>query len=402
MLGCLPDAGPGREVSLRVLMILLNQVGKGTYWRALYFGRILVKRGHQVTLMALSPRSRLRLREQDVDGVHQVETPDLLPGMLRSGWDAWDAFRRVLWLRGRSFDLVHAFESRPVVLWPALVAQRRGARLIMDWCDWFGRGGSVEERPNRIVRAVLRPVETFFEEHFRTRADGTLTINAFLRDRAMALGVRPESIEVIRNGSDTGIRPVDRLTARRAVGLPLDEPLIGYVGNIYTRDAELMARAFNRVQRAVPRARLVLVGYFNRNIEPLLTHPAAVIRTGSITLEQVHQYLAACDLCWLPMCDSGANRGRWPGKLNDYMAVGRPVVVTGVGELADLIPRHRLGVATRDDADDFAAQTVDLLADADRRQAIGESARRAAEEVFSWERKADALEAFYRQILNAH
>jgi glycosyltransferase involved in cell wall biosynthesis len=383
-------------------MILLNQVGKGTYWRALYFGRILVKRGHQVTLMAMSPDSRLWLRERDVDGVHQVETPDLLPGMLRSGWDVWDAFRRVLWLRGRSFDLVHAFESRPVVLWPALAAQRRGAKLIMDWCDWFGRGGSVEERPNRVLRAVLRPVETFFEEHFRTRADGTLVINAFLRDRAIALGVRPESIEVIRNGSDTGIQPVDRLTARRAVGLPPDEPLIGYVGNIYTRDAELMARAFNRVQRAVPRARLVLVGYFNRNIEPLLTHPAAVIRTGKITLEQVHQYLAACDLCWLHLCDSGANRGRWPGKLNDYMAVGRPVVATGVGELADLLPRHQLGVATRDDADDFAAQTVDLLADAGRRQAIGEAARRAAEEVFSWERKTDALEAFYCQVLNAH
>lgn len=386
---------------MRVLMLLLNQVGKGTYWRAHYFSRILVKRGHQVTLMAMSPHSRLRLRERDADGVHLVETPDLLPGTLRSGWDIWDAFRRVLWLKGHSFDLVHAFESRPVVLWPALVTQQRGAKLVMDWCDWLGRGGSVEERPNRIVRTVLRPVETFFEEHFRTRADGTLVINMFLRDRAVALGVRPESVEVIRNGSDTRIQPLDRLTARRAVGLPPDEPLVGYVGNIYTRDAELMALAFNRVQRAIPRARLVLVGYFNRSIEPLLDDPMAVIRTGGISLNQVHQYLAACDLCWLPLCASNANRGRWPGKLNDYMAVGRPVVSTGTGELADLIPRYQLGVVARDDADDFGAQTVALLADADRCERIGKTARQAAEEVFSWEQRVDELQVFYQRVLNS-
>jgi len=382
-------------------MILLNQVGKGTYGRAIYFSRTLVKRGYEVALMAISPQSRLHLREHDVDGVRLIETPDLLPGSLRSGWDMWDAFCRVQWLKGRSFDIVHAIETRPVVLLPALSAQRRGAKLVMDWCDWFGRGGSVEERPNRLMRAVLRPVETFFEEHFRTRADGTLVINPFLRDRAISLGVKPESIAVIRNGSDTDIVPLDRLIARRMVGLPAHDLLIGYVGNIYTRDAELMASAFNRVLRAAPNARLVLIGYFNRNIEPLLKDPSAIIRTGWVTSEQVFQYLGACDLCWLPLRDSGANRGRWPGKLNDYMAVGRPVVATGVGELADLVPRYQLGVATRDDAHDFAAHTLDLLADADQRQAIGETARRAAEEVFSWERMVDALEAFYRQVLNS-
>ena len=87
--------------------------------------------------------------------------------------------------------------------------------------------------------------------------------------------------------------------------------------------------------------------------------------------------------------------------LNDYMAVGRPVVTTGVGELADLVPRYQLGVATRDDADDFAAYTLNLLADVDRCEAIGKTARRAAEEVFSWGRMVDALEAFYQQVLNS-
>jgi len=383
-------------------MIVFNQVGKGTYWRAFHLGRCLAHRGHSVTLMAMSPTARLRLHEREVDGIHLVETPDLLSGPLRSGWDLWDAFRRIAWLNGRTFDIVHAFEARPVVLMPALAAQRRGAKLVMDWCDWFGRGGSVEERPSRIARFILRFVETYFEERFRVRAEGTTVINSVLRERAIGLGVRPESILLIRNGSNTSVVPLERLTARRILGLPLHTPLIGFVGGIYQRDAELMASALNRVQQTAPDVRLLLVGYFNRRIEAWLDDPSAVMRTGVISSEQLYQYLASCEVCWLPLCNSGANRGRWPLKLNDYMTVGRPVVATEVGDLGEVIREHHLGVVTPDNADSFAEQTLTLLNDGERRESVGRAARRAAEDVFNWERLAGDLEVFYRRVVAFH
>jgi glycosyltransferase involved in cell wall biosynthesis len=384
---------------LRVVMLVLNQVGKGTYWRVNYLSRHLARRGHAVTAIFMSRAEHLHLSVSEVDGVQVVESPDLFSGALRSGWDPWDTARRMAWLRGRSFDIVHAVECRPVVVFPALQAQRRGARLVMDWSDWFGRGGSVEERPSRVMRTVLRPVETFFEEHFRTRADGTVTINAFLRDRAISLGVPLASTAVIRNGCDTAICPPDRLLSRRALGLPEDAPLIGYVGNIYTGDARFMAEAFNCVHRVLPSARLVLVGYFNRHIEPWLEDPAAVIRSGPLAIEQVYAYLGACDLCWLPLRNSGANRGRWPGKLNDYMSLARPVVSTAVGDLGDLVTRYRLGLVAPDEPEPFAAQTVRLLADRELAVELGRAARAAAEAVFSWEQRAADLEAFYGQVL---
>jgi glycosyltransferase involved in cell wall biosynthesis len=379
-------------------MIVLNQVGKGTWLRVACFSRGLVRRGHQVALMAMSPKSRWRLCERDLDGVQLVETPDLLTGSLRSGWDPYDTIRRILWLRGHAFDIVHAVESRPVVLFPALIAQKRGAKLVMDWCDWFGRGGSVEERPP-LMRLVLSPVETYFEERFRTRADATVTINKFLCDRAVQLGVAPDSIAVIRNGCETDVPTWARSTARQAVGLPDKAPLIGYVGAIYQRDAELMASAFNRVQEALPDARLVLVGYFNRQIEPLLDHPESVVRTRWVDREEMFQYLAGCDLCWLPMCDSGANRGRWPGKLNAYMTAARPTVATAVGDQAELIPQHRLGLVTSDDPGDLAAGVIEMLANRGRCDEIGRSARQVAEDVLSWEKMTDHLEVFYRQVI---
>jgi len=294
---------------------------------------------------------------------------------------------------------VHAFESRPAAIYPALAWQRRGATLVMDWCDWFGRGGSVEERPNPMVRALLRPAETYFEEHFRTRAAGTTVINSALGHKALALGVDPASILHLPNGSEVDVfRPQDRDEARRRLGWPLDGPVVGYIGAIFQRDARLMAQALDRLRQREPRARLLLAGYCNIAVERLVGAPEAVIRTGPLSFVEINRYLAACDVCWLPLADSGANRGRFPLKLNDYLAIGRPVVATAVGDVPDLITRGEFGLVSRPDPIDLADKVSELLRDPDRAAALGRNGRALAEREFRWEQIADRLVEFYQRI----
>jgi glycosyltransferase involved in cell wall biosynthesis len=385
-------------------MLLFNTVGKGTYWRALYLARALAKRGHTLTVLATSRHRRLRFDVQpDVEpGVTLVEAPDLLWGPLRSGWDPWNALSRIGWARGQQFDLVHAFECRPVVIFPALYWQRRrNARLVIDWCDWFGRGGSVEERPSWLMRTVLRPVETFFEEHFRTWADGSTVINSLLRRRVIELGAAPDTVLDMPNGSNVEeLRPMPRTEARRALGWPEDAFIIGYIGAIFQRDAVLMAQAFDRIHQAEPRAQLLLAGYCNVDVQDMVAAPQAVRRTGRIRYDEINQYLGACDVCWLPMRDSEANRGRYPLKINDYMAVGRPVVVTEVGDVADLVRRGEFGLLAADQPDDLANQVLTLLRDPARRETMGQRARRLAEDEFTWDRIGGRVEEFYHQILH--
>lgn len=383
-------------------MIVFNQTGRGTYWRALNFARVLARQGHAVTLLATSPGSRLRLVERPLEGLRLVEAPDLLGGALRSGWDPWNSLRRIGWLDGQAFDIVHGFECRPVVIYPALAAARREAALVLDWCDWFGRGGSVEERPNPLVRAALRPVETYFEEHFRTQAAGTTVINSTLKEKALRLGVPPASIRLIRNGSDLSVAPIAQAEARLRLGLAAETPLVGFVGGAYTQDARLMAAAFNRLHASLPAARLLLVGYFNRPIEQWIDRPEAVLRSGPLrSSAEVFAHLAACDLFWLPLCDSGANRGRWPYKLNDYLAAGRPVVASAVGDLAEIVPQYGFGVTAGPDPGEFAGLSRALLDDPARRQALGQAARQTAEQVFNWDRLTGDLLDLYRQALAA-
>jgi glycosyltransferase involved in cell wall biosynthesis len=246
------------------------------------------------------------------------------------------------------------------------------------------------------MRNLVRPFETYYENHFRTKADGTTVINSFLRQQAIGLGVKPETIRLIRNGSNSSVQPVDRLVARRSLGLSETDPLIGFVGANFNRDAQFMATAFNRLLEEIPGAKLLLIGYFNRPIEKWVKNPEAVLRSGPIKSDKIYTYLSACDVCWLPFQDSGANRGRWPLKLNDYMTVARPVVATAVGDLADFIPEYGLGIVTPVDTVQFAHETRLLLQDEARAHTIGQNARKIACELFSWEKMTDELEAFYK------
>ena len=386
---------------LRIAMLVFNVAGKGTYWRALGLGQALVARGHSVTLLAISPAARRGFHVRAEKGVTVVETPDLLPGSLRSGWDLWDVVNRITWLRSRTFDLVHAFEGRPVALFPALYMQKaRGLPLVMDWCDWFGRGGSVEERPNPIVRTALRPIETFFEESFRKMADGSTVINTVLRQKATELGVQPSRILLLPNGANvTEIDPGDRIDARRRLGLPLDAPLIAYTGAIFERDALLMAKAFDQIHGKRPDSRLLLVGYCNVALEGLVRAPEAVIRTGPVSYQGLVDNLIAADLGWLPLRNSGANRGRSPLKLSDFMAAGRPIVATDVGDLGALLRREPIGRLAPDEPGALAEAVLSLLADEQERDQLGRNARQVAENKLAWSLMAERLEQFYLQIV---
>ena len=289
---------------MNILHIVQNVVGVGTYWRSLAFARHLAGRGHSITVMAASRHNRLRLTHKldAVPGVTLIETPDWLPGRLRSGWDAWNTLRRLAWLSQRNFDVVHAFEARPTVLFPSLYAKYiKHMPLVMDWCDWYGRGGVIEELTNPAIRAVLGPVDTFFELRFRTQAVATTVICTTLRDMAINLGVPANQITLLPNPMDgERIHPVPRNEARARLELPLDWPIVGYTGTLFQRDAEFMASAFDRVCETHAQARLLVFGYCPIPIKPLVRYPERVIQTGFIQQAHMNDYFGACDVCWQP------------------------------------------------------------------------------------------------------
>jgi len=337
------------------------------------------------------------------EGVEVFEHPAMLPGRARSGWDPFDVLRRGISVIRGEFgkpDIVHAFDSRPTVILPAmLLARSIQTPLVVDWADWWGRGGTIESRETgRLTRFAVRGLETWFEEAFRNRATRTTVISTALAERARVLGVPQSTITVIPQGCNTSqIVPTDVREARHRCGLPDDGPVVGYVGTLLKDDAPLLFRSFQSLRSIDPRIRLLLIG----DTHFLVPQMPGLVRTGYVPRDRLSDYLGACDLFLLPLSDTIANRGRWPSKINDYMASGRPTVATPVGDLPRLFARSDIGQLGHIDNGSFLSACVDLLADPEVRAKKGRNARSVAENELSWARICDILLGVYNEALNA-
>ena len=156
--------------------------------------------------MLISEKKRIGFTEYEWDGIHVIETPDLLWGRLRSGWDIWNLLNRCLYLRKvtEHFDLIHCFETRPATIYPALYfSKKKHIPIITDWNDWWGRHGLIDVNRPYWYRLLGGWFETYFEEAFRAKAAGLTVIAKGLEQRAIELGVDPENICYISGGAST-------------------------------------------------------------------------------------------------------------------------------------------------------------------------------------------------------
>ncbi len=377
----------------------------GTYFRAFNFARHLVLRGHEVTVVTISSGARFKFREYVQDGVAVVESPDLLWGRGRSGWDPWDTLMRIEFLRKRHFDLIHGFDSRPVVILPALQLRRkRAVPLVLDWADWWGHGGTQAERPGR-AKFLYSKIETFFEDRFRVRADRTTVASRLLFDRAASLGVKPGTIQLLPGGADPArisFHPDPDIRPR--FGLGKDDFVVGYMGAASLGDAHLLFNAVRRLRVELPNARLLAIGPtiagsrlpFGAQVPTDLRKAVAI--TPFLAVSELPAVLSACDVLVLPLRATLANRARWPSRIGDYLAVGLPIVATRVSDAQDLFASD-IGILTSDSPADLASGLLSVARNPERAKIFGQNARRLAQGEMSWETLTARLDHVYRSAI---
>jgi len=380
---------------VQLLFLNHNYRYSGTYYRAMPIAEQLAARGHQVTLLTVSRQHKWRATWSEVNGVRLCEAPGLAMGGTGEGYGALDIAYRSLHAAGQRYDLIHMFDHKPNAAFPGLAGRARGDRLVADWADWWGGPGGVNDVAQRRVAAIAR-FETWWEVRSKLFADGVVTISQVLEQRALAIGCRRERVLYLPTGAPTErIVPLPVEDARRRLDLPLDRPIVGFIG-MGQGDLDIVMRALRRL----PGVWLMVIGQHNPQVRELAATHGIADRfwpTGFIPDDQVGLYLACADVMCLPMEDRAANRGRLPNKMLDYLAAGRPTVASPVGDIKMILEAHRVGVLAA--ADTFADALQALLADVSLRRELGQAARQVAETVFAWPSLIDRLEAFYKRLL---
>lgn len=385
----------------RALVLNHNLRERGTYFRAWKTACFLRRQGWSVTFATSTPalyRPRTGLRS----GIRVWETPSWSPLYgPDSGWSPVGLSWRTAALGPARFDLVYTFSHKPVDYVAARLARCRGAFWVADWCDLWGADGlRALQKSQRGLPGGLRhrmedradALDWWLERSAARDADLLTVISSDLSDRARALGRPEDSVMLFRSGADTeGIRPLEQESARRALGLPLGRPILGYVASWHP-DGELLATALAQACQRVPDLLLLTVG------PPLRDEMAwerlglarNVREVGRVPFARLSRYFAATDGLLLPLADNAFNRSRWPNKIGDYLAAGKPVLACDVGDIGPFVRQSGCGIACEPDADAFACGMVEMACSTHRRD-WGRNALAAARRDLDWDGILTAL-----------
>ncbi len=385
---------------MEIVYLNHNVIWHSAFHRCFHLAKFLVKRGHRVTIITNSPKNRFFWKISDIEGVQVVESPDLFMGPLRTGWDPINVFRRSVWCMSKwnkkNDVLVHAFDSRPTVIHPALaLKQALHCPLVIDWGDWWGHGGAARLRKPFWINFIFEPVETYYEESFKFEADWLTCVSEPLRDRAVALGYPREHIEIIRNASDpVEIRMLDRTECRHALGLKQDMFYAIFSGYVLY-DLDMVFHSLAALTAMHDRVGLIVTGAADVTSWGCQLE---IVSPGTVSRAQLNQYLCSANAALMPLSGHLANEARFPGKVGDYLAAGLPIVMNRVGDIARILQQANLGVFCEPTPQGFGKALSALLQHPEEQRRLGQRGREFAETQFNWEHEVDRIEAIYQKL----
>lgn len=129
----------------------------------------------------------------------------------------------------------------------------------------------------------------------------------------------------------------------------LARPVIGYIGGLHRHvDFKMLAE----LARMRPAWSWVFVGAIQSNVGELATLPNVHLLGQQPHLDLV-RYIRSFDVCIVPYVDSAYTATVVPTKINEYLAVGKPVVSTSLPAVSDFNRRHKVLLTARACADEF-------------------------------------------------
>jgi len=171
----------------------------------------------------------------------------------------------------------------------------------------------------------------------------------------------------------------------------ISDPIAGYVGSIHPwLDLELLAGA----ARELSTWQFVMIGPLLRDVSRL--RGLSNIRwLGQQPHHELHRYIRHFDVGIIPYVLDEYTASAYPGKLNEYLALGKPVVATPLPELVDY--NREFGNVV------YLAGGASAFADAIRRAQESSASRRqqylAVARANSWGQRVEAMSAIIERLL---
>ena len=160
---------------------------------------------------------------------------------------------------------------------------------------------------------------------------------------ALNFGVKKENLFSIPVGADLGQfkQAINGNGIKRKYNIT--GPLVLYIGQMHgAQYIDLFIKAANIVSHSNLDVRFMIVGegFMERQLRGLVRELGLedkVIFTGSIRHHEIPEYISAADICVAPFRDTKVTRCKSPLKIVEYLASGKAIVASNVGEVRKMV-----------------------------------------------------------------
>lgn len=290
--------------------------------------------------------------------------------------------------------LLHAHTATPAGFAATRIAQRHDLPVVLHL-----RGSDINVYPYRdpwtmrLTRYALR------------RADSIIAVSSDLAEKATAIAQPRHPIETVYAGCDLDLFQRDEkagAAARQRLGIPIDCTAFVYVGNLLREKGAFdLLSAFCRLVRRSERCAHVLFvgdGEQRQQLESDASTYNLQDRThfvGAVEQGDIPTLLSASDVFVLPSWHEGL-----PNALIEAMSCGLPAVATAVGGIPEVIEDGISGILVPRQAEEELLNALEhLLSDPGARERMGQSAREAVKQRFSWPKNAQQTMGIYEKVL---
>ena len=289
-------------------------------------------------------------------------------------------FSAILTARHNRLPIIIEADSPPV--YEAVTFQKRYWRLAFI--------------PNWLERWVLRNADYIITQ--------SSELQRYLKDRH---GLDPRRMAMVTNGADvTKFTVLNGQTLFRERFESNEGPVLGFIGSLSVwHGVEQLIEIMRRVLTINPRVCFLICGSGGRGKAALETFVMEnrleknVLLTGYVPYEDIPRAVQAMDIVLAPYPQMPFFYYS-PVKLFEYMAAGKPVVTTKIGQIAEVVRHGENGfLADPNDLDGMITAILFLIENPAERDRIGRAARKTILHHHTWKHKAIEWERICNHVL---
>ncbi len=301
-------------------------------------------------------------------------------------------------------DVVHLQKSHHYAAIPLLsAALLRGKPIHYDWDDWEKKI-FLHSNKKSITTLLVYSFFGVLEKFIPLIADTVSVSSRRLSELCLNLGIAKERIFMAHVGADLEkFHPhVSGQEVKKRYNL--QDPLVLYLGQLHDGQyVELFIKSAEVVLEHCPQTKFMIIGggsRFNdlKNLVKSLAIEKNIIFTNSIPHSAIPTHIAAADVCVACFEDNDITRCKSPLKIAEYLASGKAIVASNVGEVRNMV--GGAGILTEaGNSVDLAGPIIKVLKDEALRIQMGLRARERSLRKYNWRVSAENLLKAYDMAL---